>query len=90
MEEEKEIKANIVNQMRNLFDVCTAKKDYDHQRKKLYYRTLTDIESPILVYTTGCSLNMVFFEDFKIYIGLLPLSVFPWCVYTRRHAWTTK
>ena len=62
MEEEKEIKANIVNQMRNLLNVCMAKKDYDHQRKKT--RTLADIESPILVYTTGCSLNVVFFRKF--------------------------
>ena len=37
MEEEKEIKANIVNQMRNLLNVCMAKKDYDHQRKKNSY-----------------------------------------------------
>ena len=33
---------------------------------------------------TGCSLNIVFFEGFKIYSGLWPLSVFPrcQCVYT--------
>ena len=33
---------------------------------------------------TGCSLNIVFFEDFKIYSGLWPLSVSPrcQCVYT--------
>ena len=33
---------------------------------------------------TGCSLNIVFFEDFKIYSELWPLSVSPrcQCVYT--------
>ena len=38
---------------------------------------------PKKIYTylvdTGCSLNIVFFEDFKIYSGLRPFSVSPRC-----------
>ena len=30
---------------------------------------------------TGCSLNIVFFENVKIYSGLWPLSIFPRCVH---------
>ena len=36
---------------------------------------------PRMRYGTGCSLNIVFFEDFKIYSGLWPLSVSPRCQY---------
>ena len=34
---------------------------------------------------TGCSLNIVFFDDLK-YSGIWPFSVLPWCqcVYTHR------
>ena len=52
MEEEKEIKANIVNQMRNLLNVCMAKKDYDHQRKKKLVPWLT-LKVPYLFILQG-------------------------------------
>ena len=43
---------------------------------------LTDVRSDAKDrINTGCSLNIVFFENFKIYFGLWPLFVFPRCVH---------
>ena len=33
----------------------------------------------------GCTLNIVFFDNFKIYSGLWPLSVFQRCVHGRHN-----
>ena len=54
--------------------------------KGLWERYNILIELTLLIYYTGCSLNIVFFQKILKYSGLWPFSVLPrcQCVYTRQ------